>query len=103
MEWAKLEYPLFAEVCPDEKLFCTAYWQGVVDAIRVPLDVRTCDVWGINEGDAARTAEQGGQLWGIRWALPVQHLSFPAALRRAGPQWQGVLRGGRYGLTEGEA
>ena len=77
MEWAKLEFQLFAEACPDEKLFCTAYSQAVADDIGVPIDVRSCDLWRIGEADVARADKENTQLWAIRWLCQYNTYQFP--------------------------
>ena len=77
MEWAKLEFALFSEACPDEKLFCTAYSQEVVDTIGVPLSARSCDLWRIGAPDVARAKKDNMQLWGIRWLCQYNTYRFP--------------------------
>jgi len=77
MEWAKLEFQLFAEACPNEKLFCTAYSQQVADDIGVPLDARSCDLWRITEADMTRAKKEDSQLWAIRWLCQYNTYQFP--------------------------
>jgi len=77
IEWAKVEYPLFAEACPDEKLLCLAYSHNIVDTIGVPLDVRVGDLWRIEPDAVRRVEERGTQLWGIRWLCQHNTYSFP--------------------------
>ena len=77
LEWAKVEFPLFAEACPGEKMLCTAYSQDVVDAIGVPLDVRVGELWRFTDDDLRRTETGDSQLWGIRWLCQHNAYRFP--------------------------
>ena len=77
LEWAKVEFPLFAEACPGEKLLCTAYTRDVIDAIGVPLDVRVGELWRFTDDDLQRTATDDAQLWGIRWLCQHNAYRFP--------------------------
>lgn len=95
MEWAKLEFKLFAEVSPQEKLFCTAYSQGVVDAIGVPLSARSCDLWRLGPQDVARAEKENSQLWAIRWLC--QHNTYRFPRHYAG---LGLDKIGLHGYTE---
>lgn len=77
LEWAKVEYPLFTEACPDARILCTAYSEGVVEAIGVPLHVRVGDLWRIEAGAVKRAEEEGAEIWGIRWLCQYNTYGFP--------------------------
>ncbi len=95
MEWAKLEFRLFAEACPNEKLFCTAYSQQVADEIGVQLDARSCDLWRITEADMPRAQKENVQLWAIRWLCQYNTYQFPRHFAGFG-----LDRLGLHGYTE---
>ena len=95
MEWAKLEYQLFTEACPNEKLFCTAYSQEVADEIGVPLDARSCDLWRIEDVDLPRAEKENTQLWAIRWLCQHNTYQFPRHFAGLGLEKMGL-----HGFTE---
>ena len=95
LEWAKVEFPLFVEACPGEKLLCTAYSRDVIDAIGVPLDVRVGELWRFTDDDLQRIDADDSQLWGIRWLC--QHNAYRFPRHFAG---FGIDRMGLDGFTE---
>ena len=95
MEWARLEFALFAEACPDEKLLCTAYSKQAAEVIGVPLDVRVCDMWRIGANDVAEAAEQSSELWAIRWLCQYNTYRFPRHYAGFGLDRMGI-----HGFTE---
>lgn len=76
MEWAKLEYALFREACPDQRTLCTAYSQDVVDQIG-HVDVRICDLWRTSPQYIANAQKQKAQVWPIRWLCQHNTYEFP--------------------------
>lgn len=95
MAWAEVEFPLFAETCPDEALLCTAYSQEAVDRIGVRLDVRVGDLWRLGPDDLARTERDGARLWGIRWLCQYNTYGFPRHFAGLGLDAMGL-----HGFTE---
>jgi len=77
MEWAKVEYSLFAEACPEARRLCTAYSQDIAKAIGVPLDVRVADLWRIEPNAVKQAAQEGSEIWGIRWLCQYNTYGFP--------------------------
>ena len=76
LEWAKLEYPLFRQACPDQRTLCTAYAQKVIDQIGA-VDVRVCDLWRIDEHYVASARKQNAEVWPIRWLCQYNTYLFP--------------------------
>ena len=76
LEWAKIEYPLFRNACPDQRTLCTAYAQNVIDQIGA-VDVRVCDLWRIDEQYLASAQAQNAQVWPIRWLCQYNTYLFP--------------------------
>ena len=95
LEWAKVEFKLFAEACPGEKMLCTAYSQDVIDAIGVPLDVRVGELWRLSDDDLLRAEADEAQLWGIRWLCQHNAYAFPRYFAGFG-----LDRMGLHGFTE---
>ena len=95
MEWAKVEFPLFAEVWPDEKLLCTAYSREALDLIGVKLDVRVCDLWRLGPDDMQRARRDEAKVWGLRWLC--QHNTYEFPRHFAG---LGLDRMGLHGFAE---
>ncbi len=95
MEWARVEFPLFAEACPDQKVLCTAYSKQAAEIIGVPLDVRVCDLWRIGPNDIAEAAERSSELWAIRWLCQYNTYQFPRHYAGFGLDGMGI-----HGFTE---
>ena len=76
LEWAKLEYRLFREACPDQKTLSTVYAQRVIDQIG-RVDVRVCDLWRIDTTYVDSARQQNAQVWPIRWLCQYNTYRFP--------------------------
>jgi hypothetical protein len=76
LEWAKLEYALFRQACPEQKTLCTAYSQSVLDQIG-QVDVRVCDLWRIDAAYVESAHKVNAQVWPIRWLCQYNTYRFP--------------------------